>query len=132
MSDNKSKSGKYETTDMEVYRILYHEDLNAQTFRLAGTDQYDLLADSSDMRYTEPYREDLFCMLLTDEYVEHHTELDDYFVQNMLAFIMGEKDIDAEWDNYVNEYLSMGGDIERQSQLNAYNESFGTDYTFAK
>lgn len=130
LSDNKSKSGKYETTDMEVYKILFHEDLNAQTFRLAGTDEYNLLADSSDMRYTEPYREDIFSMFLTDEYVENHTELDDYFTQNMLAFIMGEKDLDTEWDAYVSEYLSLGGEVERQSQLEAYNESFGTDYTF--
>ena len=131
LSDNKSKSGKYETTDMEVYKILFHEDLSAQTFRLADTDEYNLLADSSDMRYTEPYREDLFSMFLTDEYVENHTELDDYFTQNMLAFIMGEKDLDTEWDAYVSEYLGLGGEVERQSQLEAYNESFGTDYTFA-
>ena len=130
-NDNKSKSGKYETTDMEVYKILFHEDLNAQTFKLAGTYEYDLLAASSDMRYTEPYREDLFCMFLTDEYVEYHAELDNYFTQNMLAFILGDKDIDAEWDSYVNEYLNMGGEIERQAQLAAYNEQFGTSYTFA-
>lgn len=130
-NDNKSKSGEYETTDMEVYKILYHEDLNAQTFKLAGTSEYDLLAASSDMRFEEPVREDLLCMMLTDEYVDYNAELDNYFVENMLAFIMGEKDIDTEWDAYVSEYLSMGGEIEREAQLAAYNEKFGTDYTFA-
>lgn len=130
LNDNKSKSGKYETTDMELYKILYHEALNAQPFTLAGTYEYDLLAASSDMRFTEPCREDLFCLILTDEYVENHAELDSYFSQNMLAFIMGEKDIDTEWDAYVSEYLSMGGETERQAQLAAYNEQFGTNYTF--
>lgn len=61
----------------------------------------------SDMRFTEPYRQDLFCMFLTDEFVEYHTELDNYFVTNMLAYIMGDKDIDATWDAYVEEYLNM-------------------------
>lgn len=131
LSDNKSKSGKYETTDMEAYKILYHEKLNTQPYKLAGTYEYDLLAASSDMRYTEPYREDLFCMFLTDEYVDYHSELDSYFVENMLAFILGEKSIDTEWDAYVNEYLNMGGEAERQAQLQAYNENFGTTYTFA-
>ncbi len=131
LNNNKSKSGKYETTDMEAYKILCHENLNTQPFKLAGTYEYDLLAASSDMRYKEPYREDLFCMFLTDEYVENHTELDNYFVQNMLAFILGEKSLETEWDAYVSEYLNMGGEIERQAQLTAYNEHFGTDYTFA-
>ena len=51
-------------------------------------------------------------MFLTDEFVEYHTELDNYFVTNMLAYIMGDKDIDATWDAYVEEYLNMGGEEE--------------------
>ena len=45
---------------------------------------------------------------------------------------MGEKDIDAEWDNYVETYLSMGGEEIRQSQLEEYNKAFGTNCTFAE
>lgn len=130
INDNKSKSGAYETTDMEVYKMLYHEDWQAQENALRDTIESKLYNIGSDMRYEEPVREDIFCMYLTDAYVEYHAELDTFFSTNMLAFIMGEKDLDTEWDAYVAEYLSMGGEEERQSQLEAYNEAHGTDYTF--
>ena len=131
VNDNKSKSGAYETTDMEVYKMLYHEDWQAQANLLLDTPASRLHSAGSDMRYLEPVREDIFCMYLTDAYVEYHSELDTYFTTNMLAFIMGEKDLETGWDAYVEEYLSMGGEEERQSQLAAYNEAHGTEYTFA-
>ena len=53
------------------------------------------------MRYEEPAREDLFCLILTDEYNDYHAELTTFFSTNMLAFIMGEQDIEADWDAYV-------------------------------
>lgn len=132
LNNGKSKSGKYETTDMEVYKMLFREDLTIQASKLIDTPANRVAVLGSDMRFIEPYRQDLFCMLLTDEFVEYHTELDNYFVTNMLAYIMGDKDIDATWDAYVEEYLNMGGEEERQSQLDAYNASFGTNYTFAQ
>ncbi len=130
-NDGKSKSGKYETSDMEVYKMLYHEDWQAQTNRLSNRPEGALYTKGSQMRYDEPVREDIFCMFLTDATVEYGAELNTYFTTNMLAFIMGEKDIDAEWDAYVAEYLNMGGEEERQSQLEVYNATFGTEATFA-
>ena len=102
---------------MEVYKMLFREDLTIQASKLIDTPANRVSVLGSDMRFVEPYRQDLFCMLLTDEFVEYHTELDNYFVTNMLAYIMGDKDIDATWDAYVEEYLNMGGEEERQSQL---------------
>ena len=71
-------------------------------------------------------------MFKTEAYTELFGEVDTYFRTSELAFIMGEKDIDAEWDNYVETYLSMGGEEIRQSQLEEYNKAFGTNCTFAE
>lgn len=131
INGNKSKSGQYETTDMEVYKMLYHEDWQAQAERLVDSPENTQYNSGSDMRYVSPVHEDLFCMFVTDATIEYKSELDTYFTTNMIAFIMGEKDIDADWDAYVAEYLSMGGEEERQSQLEAYNATFGTNATFA-
>ena len=132
VNDNKSKSGKYEITDMEVYKMLFHEDWQAQANALVDTPASKLHTAGSDMRYVEPAREDVFCMFLTDEYIENNAELKTFFKTNMLAFIMGEKDIETDWDAYVKEYLSMGGEATRQSQLAAYNAAYGTACTFAE
>lgn len=129
LSDNKSKSG-IETTDMEVYKMLYHEDINAQTFELGDDIHLQMLAKGSQMRYEEPVHEDIFGLINTEELVSYSPELNTYFTENMLAFIMGEKDIDTQWDSYVDTYLSMGGEEVRQSLLKKYNELNKTNYTF--
>ncbi|MBQ8093805.1 MAG: extracellular solute-binding protein [Clostridia bacterium] len=132
VNDNKSKSGKYEVTDMEVYKMLFHENIQEQTNALTDTPYSRIRVAGSNMRFTEPTREDIFCMYLTDEYVEYHADLDNYFNTNMLAFIMGEKNLDSDWDAYVQEYLNMGGEEERESQLAEYNAAHGTNATFAQ
>ena len=53
-----------------------------------------------------------------------------YFEESSIRFIMGEQDIDTEWEKYKAEYLAMGGEAVRQSQLKMYNENKGTNYTF--
>lgn len=80
----------------------------------------------------EPVISNLFTMLLTDEYTEYNTELINIFNTNMLAFIIGEKDIETKWDAYVAEYLNAGGEEVRQSLLKAYNAANNTNYTFAE
>ncbi len=134
LNDGYSKSGKYKSTDTEVYKMLFHEDWQAQANELiADSDPRKAITIAgSDMRYEEPVREDLFSLILTDEYNTYHSELTTFFSTNMLAFIMGEQDIETDWDAYVSEYLSMGGEEVRQSQLAEYNAIFGTDYTFAE
>lgn len=132
VNNQTSMSGKYQITDMEVYKMLYHEDWQAQANYLLDTKGAAAHISGSDMRYVEPVREDLFCMFLTDEFVENNADLKSFFQTSMLAFIMGEKDIESEWDAYVAEYLNMGGEAVRQSQLAEYNATFGTNATFAE
>ena len=90
-----------------------------------------MYAIGSEMRFIEPTREDVFALFNTDEYLEVRSDINAYFEQNMLAFIMGEKDIEADWDAYVQGYLSLAG-TARQSRLAVYNEIFGTECTFAE
>lgn len=66
----------------------------------------------------------------TDEYIQHYSELEKYYQENSIRFIMGELDLDNDWDQYKSNYLSMGGDTMRQSLLEEYNRTFGTSYTF--
>ena len=127
-----SKSGKYTTTDMEVYKLLYQERWQGQSDALYSGPEGKLWYGGGELRYQEPVREDVFCMFLTDEYIKYHAELDSYFKTSMIAFIMGEKDIENDWDAYVAEYMNMGGDIERQSQLKVYNDTFNTQCVFAE
>lgn len=131
INDNKSRSG-YEVTDMEVYKMLFHEDWQAQTNLLIDSPGHRMYNLGSDMRYDEPVRENVLAMMLTPEFIQYRTELDTYFKTSMLAFIMGEKDLDTHWDAYVQEYLSMGGEVVRQSKLIAFNEAMGANYTFAE
>ena len=132
LNNGVSKSGKYEVTDMQVYKLFNHAGWEAQGDGLIPAAHGQMWKAGSEMRFIEPTKQDVFCMFKTDEYTELYSEVNTYFKTSMLAFIMGEKDIDAEWDNYVQTYLSMGGEEIRQSQLREYNKSFGTSYTFAE
>lgn len=126
-----SRSG-FESSDMEVYKMLYNEQQQAKAFEVSPTYPTSPLIAGSDMRFIEPVRENVFAYVRSAEYAEYKTELSTYFSQNMIRFIMGDRDIDAEWDAYVAEYLSMGGEVVRQSLLKEYNAINGTDCTFVE
>lgn len=132
INGNKSKSGKYEITDMEVYKLLGREKVQAQVHELSDDVANRMYVKGSNVRWMAPSRNDEFGLFATAETIEYKSELDTYFNTNMLAFIMGEKDIEADWDAYVAEYLSMGGDVTRQSQLELFNQTYGTNATFLK
>ena len=51
---------------MEVYKMLFRDDLSIQASALVDTPANRAAILGSDMRFTEPYRQDLFCMFLTD------------------------------------------------------------------
>ena len=132
LNNGVSKSGKYEVTDMQVYKLFNHAGWEAQGDGLIEAPHGQMWKAGSAMRFEEPVKADVFCMFKTEAYTELFGEVDTYFRTSELAFIMGEKDIDAEWDNYVETYLSMGGEEIRQSQLEEYNKAFGTNCTFAE
>lgn len=132
LNNGVSKSGKYEVTDMQVYKLFNHAGWEAQGDGLIEAPHGQMWKAGSAMRFEENVKPNVFAMFRTEEYTELFGEVDTYFRTSMLAFVMGEKDIDAEWDNYVQTYLTMGGDAIRQSQLVEYNKAFGTNCTFAE
>ncbi len=129
------KSGKIKVENRGGYTIFSPLGLELNALKLRGIDTPETALNYKANVMCieqEPVISNLFTMLLTDEYTEYNAELTNIFRTNMLAFIMGEKDIETEWDAYVAEYLNAGGEEVRQSLLKVYNEANGTDYTFAE
>lgn len=125
-----------DVTTVEMYKLLYHELEQAGaiyplSYANTGSEKDRLLLAGDNARKTNNCYKNLFAYLHCDEYSEYATTLTDYFHQSMIAFIKGEKDIDADWDEYVSTYLSMGGEEVRTALLALYNELYGTNYTFA-
>lgn len=129
--DGKDKLGN-EITDMEVYKMLFQERIQRNTHQVLEGLQNSLYWDASVVQFATPAKQNLFAYTRTEEYLLNNSELLKYFTENAIRFIMGEKDIETDWDRYVAEYLSMGGEAVRDSLLAAYNEKMGTNYTFAQ
>ncbi len=119
-----------EVTDMEVYKLLYNEPLQRYADSLDKSPANVLYAAATEVQYATPVRENLFAFIRTEEYLDNDAELKKFFEENSIRFIMGEKDIETEWEQYKADYLAMGGEEVRQSLLKAYNEKMGTEYTF--
>ncbi len=131
LNNGVSKSGKYEVTDMQVYKLFNHAGWEAQGDGLIEAAHGQMWKAASAMRFEENVKPNAFSMLTVEE-DELASDVNVYFKTQQLAFVMGEKDIDAEWDNYVQTYLSMGGDEIRQAKLVEYNKVFESNCTFAE
>lgn len=131
LNDNKDRNG-VETTDMQVYKILYNDPLQRYTDTFNTTVGGKLRVLGSEVQLATPSTKNIFAYTLTDEYLEYNTELEKYYQESAIRFIMGEWDIETKWDSYVSDYLNMGGETVRQSMLEAYNKNRGTSYTFAE
>lgn len=129
--DGKSKSG-YVVTDMECYKFLFHEALQATAYEISDNEDQQQRVLGSNMRFIEPTYDNLFYYVRSDEYTAKSAELKTYFVSSMISFVTGDWDLDKDWDNYVKTYLNMGGEEVRQSLITAYNQVNGTAYTFAE
>lgn len=128
VNDNKDRNG-VETTDMELYKLVYHDGFQRPADRLGDSISAKMYGDATDMEKDCPTIADLFENTRTEEFFDYYTELEKYYQENSIRFIMGELDIEKDWDKYKSEYLSMGGEALRQSLLTEYNSVFGTDYT---
>ena len=80
---------------------------------------------------TAPVYQNLFMGMYTDEYNSLNSELKTYYTNQTVKFIMGDLDLEKDWDTYVSTYLSMGGQKVRDSLLEKYNAEHGTNYVFA-
>lgn len=129
--DGKDKLGN-EISDMQCYRFFYHIPIE-NSVRSLSDNMASRLYQSSIAHYTDAaVITDLFLGLTSDEYVAHNSDLESYVKEAGIKFIIGESDLDKDWDSYVNTYLTMGGEAVRTSLLDAYNQLNGTSYTFAE
>lgn len=120
-----------DVTTVEMYKLLYHEKEQASLYDASLSEKDRLLVEGDRQRQNNPYYKDLFAYLVTDKSNELGSTVTNFFHQSMLEFIKGEKNFEADWDAYVETYLSMGGEAIRQSKLDLYNDTYGTNYVFA-
>lgn len=116
--------------DMEIYKFIENLSLQQQLYTLDESDYgAKRTAGIATCMRANTYT-NLFLGMYTDEYNNLNSELDTYYTNMTVKFIMGELDIETEWDNYVSTYLSMGGEAVRNSLLEKYNAENGTSYSF--
>lgn len=127
--DGKNKNGD-EISDMELYKFIENLDLQSRLYKLDESNYGQYRAAGLESCMNAKVYQDLFTGIITDEYTKLNSELESYMDNNITKFIMGELDLDKDWDNFVSTYLNMGGEQVRTSLLNAYNEANGTSYTF--
>ena len=120
-----------EISDMQVYRFFYNIPIENSVRSLGDTMSARLYLASSQSYAQVAVIEDLFLGLTSEEYVTYTSDLENYVRESGIKFIVGESDLEKDWDNYVATYLKMGGEAVRTSLLNAYNALHGTAYTFA-
>jgi hypothetical protein len=128
--EGKDKLGN-EVTDMEVYKLLYQEKLQRYADSLAKDDANALYWAATQVQYDTKAKENIFAFTITEEFIDNNAELQKFFEESSIRFIMGDSDIDKDWDKYKADYLSMGGEAVRQSLLKAYNANTGKNLTFA-
>ena len=128
--EGKDKLGN-EVSDMQVYRFFYNIPIENSVRTLSDTFSSRLYQKSIEIYTDVEVYPDLFLGLTSEDYVSNHSNLDTFVKESGIKFITGQADLDAEWDNYVQTYLSMGGEAVRTSLLDAYNALNGTACTFA-
>ena len=127
--EGKNKRGD-SIADMEVYKFIENLGLEQQLYSLDGSESGAKRTAGITTCMNASVYTNLFMGMYTDEYTNLNGELENYYTNMSVKFIMGEMDIDSEWDNYVATYLSMGGETVRTSLLDKYNAENGTSYTF--
>ncbi len=53
------------------------------------------------------------------------TQINDYVKENIVLFLAGEKDVDAEWDAYVAEFDNLNLDEYMELRQMAYTRQYG-------
>lgn len=116
---------------MQAYRFFYNIPVENLVRPLSDTFSSRLYQQSIDIYTDIAVYPDLFLGLTSNDYVTYTSDLETYLKESGIKFITGEWDLEADWDNYVSTYLSMGGEAVRTSLLEAYNAANGTALEFA-
>lgn len=117
--------------DMEYYKILGNNPVQNESKLLMKPSIRNNISKEQIIRInTAPIYSNVFVGLITPEYQQYGSETQKYFTDYTIKFITGEKNLDEEWDSYVEGYLACGGEAIRQSLLDLYNEKNGTNLVF--
>ena len=116
---------------MEYYKILGNNPVQNESKLLMKPSIRNNISKEQIIRInTAPIYSNVFVGLITPEYQQYGSETQKYFTDYTIKFITGEKNLDEEWDSYVEGYLACGGEAIRQSLLDLYNEKNGTNLVF--
>lgn len=83
-------------------------------------------------KYYEPYRSDaqVPTLLMTAEESSQRsmleTQIKDYALEQTVAFLAGNLDLDTDWDTYVGEYENLQLDAYLELLQNAYDRQYGS------
>ena len=123
-----------EVSDYENSReegLAFRGNINGRT-GYAYTEQLteDAFRDAFEQAVANPMYRNLFIRLSSEEYSMYNADLVKLTDEMRVKYILGDASFD-KWDDYVKEYINIGGLDVAQSLLDIYNEKNGTDLVLA-
>ena len=115
---------KMEGADAETYSILQRMDIYPEQLT------EDAFRDAFEQAVANPMYRNLFIRLSSEEYSMYNADLVKLTDEMRVKYILGDASFD-KWDDYVKEYINIGGLDVAQSLLDIYNEKNGTDLVLA-
>lgn len=128
--ENKDKFGN-SINDMEYYKILGNNRIqNESKMLMESSKRNDILMEQVQRPLVITPIRNAFVGIITPEFQQYSSETAKFYTDATIKFITGDKNLDEEWDSYVQGYLDCGGAAIRESMLEVYNEANGTNYEF--
>ncbi len=117
---------KMEGNDNETYSVLQRMDIYPELL-----ENEPFFKECFEQAANGPLYRNLFVGLTSDAYTTYNADLEKLCDEMRVKFILGDESFD-NWDEYVEEYMRIGGKEVAESLLAAYNETYGTAYTLAE
>lgn len=107
----KAEDGTVTTTEKwpEWWNRFFESTDNLQPAELVSSLYSDAVLKSVEMA-NEYYAEDTYGVLTPEDLITQKDAMNNIYNEYYADFITGQRDIDAEWDNFVSEWNANGGD----------------------
>lgn len=107
----KAEDGTVTTTEKwpEWWNRFFESTDNLQPAELVSSLYSEAVPKSVDMA-NEYYAEDTYGILTPEDLITQKDAMNNIYNEYYADFITGQRDIDAEWDNFVSEWNANGGD----------------------
>jgi hypothetical protein len=116
---------------MQCYRFFYYIPVE-NSVRVLSDSMSSRLYQDSIAHYTDAaVYTDLFVGLTSDAYVTYNSDLESYVKEAGIKFIIGESDLDTDWDSLCRTYCH-GRRAGPHVPAGCYNAVNGTLYSFAE